>query len=71
MFRGLFQPMHLVVILVIVLIIFGPHRLAELGGSLGKALKDFKKGISSENEAAIDVKKEEAKSDEASDKKTT
>ncbi|HXX80256.1 MAG TPA: twin-arginine translocase TatA/TatE family subunit [Thermodesulfovibrionales bacterium] len=71
MFRGLFQPMHLVVILVIVLIIFGPSRLAELGGSLGKAIKDFKKGISSDNDAVIDVKKEAAKSDEASDKKTT
>ena len=71
MFRGLFQPMHLVVILVIVLIIFGPSRLAELGGSLGKAIKDFKKGISSENDAVIDVKNEVARSEETSDKKTT
>jgi sec-independent protein translocase protein TatA len=46
MFEGLFQPMHLLVILVIVLIIFGPGKLPELGKSLGKAIKDFKKAMS-------------------------
>ncbi len=46
MFRGLFQPMHLLIILVIVLIIFGPGRLPEIGAGLGKAIKDFKKSIS-------------------------
>jgi sec-independent protein translocase protein TatA len=45
MFEGLFQPMHLLLILVIALIIFGPGKLPELGGSLGKAIRDFKKGI--------------------------
>ena len=43
MFEGLFQPMHLLLILVIALIIFGPGKLPELGGSLGKAIRDFKK----------------------------
>lgn len=71
MFRGLFQPMHLVVILVIVIIIFGPRRLGELGGALGKAIKGFKKGISSENDDAIDVRKESSRSEGTSDKKTT
>ena len=37
--------MHLLLILVIALIIFGPGKLPELGGSLGKAVKDFKKAI--------------------------
>ena len=46
MFEGLFQPMHLLLILVIALIIFGPGKLPELGGSLGKAIRDFKKAIS-------------------------
>jgi len=40
---GLFQPMHLLVILVIVMIIFGPGKLPVLGNSLGKAIRDFKK----------------------------
>jgi sec-independent protein translocase protein TatA len=45
MFEGLFQPTHLLVILVIVLIIFGPGKLPELGSSLGKAIRGFKKAV--------------------------
>lgn len=45
MFQGLFQPMHLLVILVIVLIVFGPGKLGDLGSSLGKAIKGFRKAI--------------------------
>ncbi len=43
---------HIVILLVIVLIIFGPKNLPKLGQSIGEAIKGFKKGIS-ENE--IDV----------------
>lgn len=43
MFQGLFQPMHLLVILLIVLIIFGPGKLGDLGSSFGKAIRGFKK----------------------------
>lgn len=39
----LFSPMHLLVILFIALLVFGPGKLPELGSSLGKAIKDFKK----------------------------
>jgi sec-independent protein translocase protein TatA len=42
---GIFQPMHLLVILVIVLIIFGPGKLPELGSSIGKALRNFKSSM--------------------------
>jgi len=45
MFSGLFSPMHLIIILVIVLIIFGPGKLPELGNSLGKSIKNFKKAV--------------------------
>jgi len=45
MFRGLFQPMHLLVLLVIVLLIFGPSRLGELGKSLGDGIRGFKDGM--------------------------
>jgi sec-independent protein translocase protein TatA len=41
----LFAPSHLLVILVIVLIIFGPSKLGDVGGALGKAIKDFKKAM--------------------------
>ncbi len=42
---GLFQPMHLLVILAIVLIIFGPGKLPDLGNSIGKAIRGFKKAM--------------------------
>ena len=45
MFEGLFQPMHLIIILIVVLIIFGPGKLPELGGSIGKAIKGFKQAM--------------------------
>ncbi len=45
MFEGLLRPMHLLVILGIVLIIFGPGKLPELGNSLGKAIRGFKKAM--------------------------
>ena len=50
MFEGLLQPMHLLVILVIVLIIFGPGKLPELGNSLGRAIKGFKKAMAEPEE---------------------
>ena len=50
MFEGLFQPMHLILILLIVLIIFGGKRLPEIGEGLGKSIRSFKKAISGEDE---------------------
>ena len=60
MFEGLFQPMHLIVILLIVLIIFGPGKLPELGEGLGKSIKAFKKAMKEEdvNATAIEHKEE-------------
>jgi sec-independent protein translocase protein TatA len=45
MFEGLMQPMHLIIILAVVLIIFGPGKLPELGGAVGKAIKGFKQAM--------------------------
>ncbi|HKW08198.1 MAG TPA: twin-arginine translocase TatA/TatE family subunit [Candidatus Dormibacteraeota bacterium] len=41
-----FHPLWLVVILVVVLIIFGPGRLPELGSGLGRAMREFRKATS-------------------------
>ncbi|HUJ68708.1 MAG TPA: twin-arginine translocase TatA/TatE family subunit [Syntrophorhabdales bacterium] len=46
MFEGLFQPTHLIIILVIALVVFGPSRVSDLGSSLGKAIRGFKKSMS-------------------------
>jgi len=45
MFEGLLQPMHLVVILLVALFVFGPKKLPELGKSLGEGIKGFKKAM--------------------------
>ncbi|HLI25611.1 MAG TPA: twin-arginine translocase TatA/TatE family subunit [Chloroflexota bacterium] len=42
---GLFQPAHLLLILVIVLIVFGPGKLPELGSSLGRGIREFKRAV--------------------------
>jgi sec-independent protein translocase protein TatA len=36
------SPGHLLILLLIILIVFGPSKLGDVGGALGKAIKDFK-----------------------------
>ncbi|MBP2240674.1 sec-independent protein translocase protein TatA [Cytobacillus eiseniae] len=51
----------LIIILVLVLIIFGPKKLPEIGRAMGQSLKEFKsstKGLMDDNDE-IDSKKEE------------
>lgn len=48
MFEGLFQPIHLLVILVIGLF-FGPKKLPELGRSLAEGIRGFKDTFKSDS----------------------
>ena len=48
MFEGLFQPMHLLVLVGIALLVFGPKKLPELGKGLGDAFRGFKRATSDE-----------------------
>jgi sec-independent protein translocase protein TatA len=45
MFEGLMQPMHLLVILFIALLFFGPSKLGELGKGLGDGIRHFKNAM--------------------------
>jgi sec-independent protein translocase protein TatA len=45
MFEGLFQPTHLLVILGIALLFFGPRKLPELGKGLGEGIRKFKSAM--------------------------
>jgi sec-independent protein translocase protein TatA len=57
----LFAPSHLLVLLVIILIIFGPSKLGDVGGALGKAIKDFKKAMNEEDPKPPVIKAEDTK----------
>ena len=43
--EGLFQPTHLILILGIALLLFGPRKLPELGKGLGKGIRGFREAI--------------------------
>lgn len=58
---GLFEPTHLIFILLIVLIIFGPGKLPDLGRGFGKAIREFKDSIKGEPKRTA-VQSAEAKS---------
>lgn len=49
-------PIELLVILLILLLLFGPSRLAGLGAAAGKTIKEFRKAISDVEEDAKDTK---------------
>jgi sec-independent protein translocase protein TatA len=46
----LFAPWHLLIILLIILVIFGPSKLGDIGGALGKGIKDFKRAMNEPDE---------------------
>ncbi len=51
---GVFQPWHLILILAIVLIIFGPGKMPDIGKAFGKTVREFRKAS---NELSIDESK--------------
>lgn len=61
MFRGLFQPMHWLVVLGVVLLIFGPKNIGQLGAGLGKSIRDFKKAINTDDDKVIEINPESGK----------
>jgi sec-independent protein translocase protein TatA len=46
MFDGIFEPTHLLIILAICVLIFGPSKLPQLGKGLGESIREFKNAIS-------------------------
>jgi sec-independent protein translocase protein TatA len=49
-----FGPTELIIILFIVLIIFGPKKLPEMGKAIGQSIRELRKAGSSEDDAAKD-----------------
>jgi len=67
MFEGLFQPAHLIIILVIARFVFGPKRLPELGKSLGQGIRGFRDTLQ-ETEKQLAASTEEPKDRDAAPK---
>lgn len=40
--EGLFQPLHLILIIAIILLIFGTSKFAALGKGMGEGIRNFK-----------------------------
>jgi sec-independent protein translocase protein TatA len=57
MFEGLLQPMHLLLILGIAVLVFGPKRLPELGKSLGASIRGFKDAMEDHRDDDKDLTK--------------
>ncbi len=49
---GLNNPVHILLVLIVLLLLFGAKRLPELGRSLGLGLRGFKDSINGEADAA-------------------
>jgi sec-independent protein translocase protein TatA len=58
MFEGLMQPMHLLVIIFIALLVFGPNKLSELGKGLGQGIRNFKDAVNEDPSKSATAKKD-------------
>jgi sec-independent protein translocase protein TatA len=48
--EGLFQPLHILLIIGIALLIFGPSKLSGLGKGLGEGIRNFKSSMKETDE---------------------
>ncbi len=58
-------PLEIAVVLIIVLIIFGPKRLPELGRSMGRGIREFKGSLSGDNDKSPEEERRELQASEA------
>jgi sec-independent protein translocase protein TatA len=49
-FEGAFSPMHWLIVLLIVMVLFGGKKLPELGKGMGEAIRGFKKAMHEDDE---------------------
>jgi len=63
----LFAPWHLLLVLLIVLVVFGPRKLGDAGSAIGRAVRDFRKVIQEPEAAPKDVTPAPSKSSAEAD----
>ena len=67
-----FSLWHMVILLVIVLLLFGPSRLGDLGKSMGEAIRGFKKGLNEDPEIDVtDARREQLQNEKTADSMKT
>jgi sec-independent protein translocase protein TatA len=49
-------PLEIVIVLIIVLVIFGPKRLPDLGKSLGRGMREFKDSVTGSDKPEENVR---------------
>jgi sec-independent protein translocase protein TatA len=47
---GLVSPWHIAIFVLVVMLVFGPKRLPEMGRMVGKGIREFKDGITHQHE---------------------
>lgn len=47
---GSLSPLHWLLVILVILLVFGPNRLANVGKGLGEGIREFKKGVSGDAE---------------------
>jgi len=55
--EGLFQPLHILLIVGIALLLFGPSKFADLGKGLGEGIRNFKAAVKEGDEKKDSEKK--------------
>lgn len=52
---GHFRPLSLLILLAIIVVLFGTKKLRDVGGDLGVAIKNFRKGLADEKNSEDDI----------------
>lgn len=65
MIAELFQPMHLLLILVIALLLFGPGKLPQIAANMGKSIREFKSALSAPDEVKVAAPPQQAEAQPA------
>jgi len=59
-------PTELIIILAIVLLVFGVGRISKIAGEMGSGIREFRKGLSGEDEEDEDKKEEQTENEAGS-----
>jgi sec-independent protein translocase protein TatA len=58
MFENILQPTHLILVLAVIMIFFGPKKLPEVGRSLGEGIRDFREAMRRHDEPKVQDEKQ-------------